>query len=234
MEFVPFTPVRQQKISKLEVLALHRPRNGFQARLLPAAAGLFVAKHFVPADHAGIFKMKCLPPRFGPEHEGRVAVGSPRNGDWAIGKVVLNQPMLRQDPGRVGFGDRSIAYTDQTVPVAQKGRLIGWYELGIFNGLVWKIWFRLKSEGRAGGSQQKAREFTGPSTSHPADSITGFANPKCEPVLKRTWIDPALSRCLAPAPRRLDPPLLKACSRDSRLLPTPRSNSPYHPSRRST
>jgi hypothetical protein len=53
-------------------------------------AGLSIAKDFIPADHAGIFKMKSLALRFGPEHEGRIAVGSPRHGDWAIGKVVLN------------------------------------------------------------------------------------------------------------------------------------------------
>ena len=106
--------------------------------------------------------MKFLALRFGPEHEGRVAVGSPRHGYWAIGKLVLNQPMLRKDPGRVSLGDLFIAYADQAISVAQEGRLFGWYELGIFYGLVWEVRFRLKCEGRAGGSQYKPRELEGP------------------------------------------------------------------------
>ena len=65
--------------------------------------------------------MKFLALPFGPEHEGRVAVGSPRHRDWAIGKLVLNQPMLRQDSCRVGLGDLSIAYTNQAIAVADEG-----------------------------------------------------------------------------------------------------------------
>src|ERR1051326_9503734 len=102
MELMPFTPVRQQKRAKLEVLAFQGSRYGFQARLLPGAAGLFIAEDFVAADHAGIFKMKLLAVRFGPEHEGRIAVRSPGDGDWAIRKLVLNEPVLRKDPGGVG------------------------------------------------------------------------------------------------------------------------------------
>ena len=112
MELVPFTPVGQQKRSKLEVLAFHWSRKSFQTRLLPAAAGFLIAKYFVSADHAGIFEMKFFALPFGPEHEGRVAVGSPRHRDWAIGKPVLSESVLRQDSRRVSLRDLSIGYTD--------------------------------------------------------------------------------------------------------------------------
>ena len=81
--------------------------------------------------------------------------------------------MLRKDRGRVGLGDPPIAYTDQAISVAQKRRLVGWYELGMFNGPVWQVRFRLKCESRADGGQHKARESEGPGTFHGGDFITG-------------------------------------------------------------
>src|SRR5262249_1392829 len=113
------------------------------------------------ADHAGVFKMKFLVPPFGPEHEGRVAVGSPRHRYWAVGKLVLNQPVLRQDSRRIGLCDFSIAYTDQATTVAHEGRLVSSYELRIFYCLIWQARLRLKCESRAGGYQHKEREFEG-------------------------------------------------------------------------
>jgi hypothetical protein len=91
MKLVPLAPVRQQEWTELEVLALHGTRNSFQARLLPAAIAFPIAKDFVATNHTGVFKMQLFVLPFGPEHEGRITVGSPGHSDRTIGKLVLYQ-----------------------------------------------------------------------------------------------------------------------------------------------
>ena len=112
MKPVPLAPTRKQKGIKLQMLALERARNRLQARLLPAATRLAILEDFVAGYHACVVEEERLIPGGGPEHEGRVAVGSPRHRDWAIGKPVLNESVLRQDSRRVRLRDLSIAHTD--------------------------------------------------------------------------------------------------------------------------
>ena len=90
--------------------------------------------------------MKFLTLSFGPEHEGRVAVGSPRDRDWAIGNFVLNQPVLREDSGRIRLGAFTIGYADQPITVVHERRFSRRYELRIFDGFVWQAWFWFKTK----------------------------------------------------------------------------------------
>jgi len=59
------------------------------------AACLSVLKDFVAANQAICVELKGLAVGFGPEHEGRVAEGSPRDGDGPIRHLVLYYAMLR-------------------------------------------------------------------------------------------------------------------------------------------
>ena len=68
------------------MLAFQRARDRFEGGLLPVAAGLPIAKDFVGADDAYGIEMQRAPLRVGPEHEGRVAVRSPGDGDGAVGQ----------------------------------------------------------------------------------------------------------------------------------------------------
>jgi hypothetical protein len=75
--------------------------------LLPAAAGFAVLENLVSADDAGIVQVKFAAVAGGPEHEGRVAVTSPGDGDRAGRRLILHKAMLRENGGGVGLGDGS-------------------------------------------------------------------------------------------------------------------------------
>ena len=96
MLFLPFTPARQQERVDLELGALERSRNGRRNRLLPAAAGFAIFENFIPADDAIGIEMESSSSGFGPKHEGRIAVPSPSDSDWAVRHLVLHHAVLRQ------------------------------------------------------------------------------------------------------------------------------------------
>ena len=120
MQAAPFLPIREKKRIQLEVLAFERPGNGLQAGLLPAAAGFAVLKDLVAADHAGIVHLEFAPLAGGPEHEGRVAVASPGDGDGSGGRLIFDKAVLRENGGGVSFGDGSGHDADDAVRVVQK------------------------------------------------------------------------------------------------------------------
>src|SRR5881398_2674271 len=120
MQAAPFLPIREKKRIQLEVLAFERPGNGLQAGLLPAAAGFAVLKDLVAADHAGVVHLEFAPLIGGPEHEGRVAIASPGDGDGARGRLVFDEAVLRKNGGRIGFGDGTCHDADDAVGVVQK------------------------------------------------------------------------------------------------------------------
>src|SRR5205807_7500200 len=105
MQAAPFLPIGKKKLIELEVLAFERPGNGLPAGLLPAAAGFAVPENFVAADDVGIVHIEVASLAGGPEHEGRVAVASPGDGDRPGGGWIFDRAMLRENRGRVGFGD---------------------------------------------------------------------------------------------------------------------------------
>ena len=76
------------------MLALERARNRLQARLLPAATRLAILEDFVTGYHACVVEEERLTPGGGPEHEGRVAVRSPSDGDGTIRRLIFHQSML--------------------------------------------------------------------------------------------------------------------------------------------
>src|SRR5579859_2318462 len=116
----PFSPIGEQEGKELEMLALQRTRNGFQGRLLPATAGFFVSEDLVGADYTDRLEMQSLALRFGPKHEGRVAVRSPSNCDGSIPQLIQHHPMLSQDRSRVSLGDVPAGKTDQSITVTQE------------------------------------------------------------------------------------------------------------------
>jgi hypothetical protein len=42
---------------------------------------------------------------YGPEGKGRIAEASPGDGDWAAGRLIFDQAVLREDASRVGLGN---------------------------------------------------------------------------------------------------------------------------------
>ena len=120
MQAAPFLPIGEKKSIQLKALAFEWPGNGLQAGLLPATAGLAVLKDFVAADDAGIVHVQGAPLARGPEHEGRVAVASPGDGDGAGGRLIFDKAMLRENGGGVGFGNGSFHDADDAVRVVQK------------------------------------------------------------------------------------------------------------------
>src|SRR4051812_27864137 len=99
----PLIPAREQERIQLEMLAFERPGDRLKARLLPAAAGLAILEDLVSANDTGVFHHQVSPPRFGPEHEGRVAVASPGDGDRSFRRAVLDQAMLGEDAGGISL-----------------------------------------------------------------------------------------------------------------------------------
>ena len=120
MQAAPFLPIGEKKRIQLKALALERPGNGLQAGLLPATSSLAVLEDLVAADDAGIAHVQGAPLARGPEHEGRVAVASPGDGNGAGRRLIFNQAMLRENGGRVGFGNGSCDDADDAVRVVQK------------------------------------------------------------------------------------------------------------------
>src|SRR5450756_869742 len=102
------------------MLTLERTRNGFQAGLLPSAACLPVLEDFIAANHAGGVKLERLPFCLGPEHEGRVAVGSPGDGDRTRRQPVLHDAVLAEDGGWIRLGYLPIHDADKPVRAAHK------------------------------------------------------------------------------------------------------------------
>src|SRR5262245_63752861 len=101
MQPQPLLPTRQEERIQLEVRALQRTRDRLEARLLPAAAGLDIPEDFIAANDACVFHDEAPATRFGPEHEGRVGVASPGDGDRSPRRVVLDETVLRKDAGGV-------------------------------------------------------------------------------------------------------------------------------------
>ena len=60
MLLAPFVPGCQEKRIEREMCALERSGDGFERRLLPAAAGLAVLEHFIAADQAVGIELECL------------------------------------------------------------------------------------------------------------------------------------------------------------------------------
>src|SRR5579864_1707770 len=151
MKLAPLAPIREQERIQLYFLALHWARNRFQARLLPPAAALAIAKHFIAANHAGVFKMELFALRFGPKHEGRVAVRSPRDGDRAGWELVLHQSMLGKDSGWISLSDLAVGNADHAIAVAHESGLGGRDEFRMLDGSVRQPRFRrsLKRKTRA-------------------------------------------------------------------------------------
>src|SRR5205807_8319894 len=115
MQAAPFLPIGKKKLIELKVLAFERPGNGLQAGLLPVAAGFAIPDNFVAADDAGIVHIEVASLAGGPELEGRVAVASPRDGDRTGGGLIFDKAMLRENRGRVGFGDGACGDADDAV-----------------------------------------------------------------------------------------------------------------------
>src|SRR5437763_8780934 len=53
MQPAPFLPAGEEKRIQLQMLALHRTGDRFEARLLPSAARLAVLEYFIAPDDAG-------------------------------------------------------------------------------------------------------------------------------------------------------------------------------------
>ena len=130
------------------MLALERPGNGFQARLLPSATGLPVLEHFIAANHAGGIKFERFSFCPGPEHEGRIAVGSPGDRDRSCREIVENHTMLRKNGRRVRFHDIAAGKAYQTIAIGQKrgGGSRGEFRI-VYRGVRHSLG-RLKSEQR--------------------------------------------------------------------------------------
>src|SRR5205085_9419928 len=120
MQAAPFLPIRKKKRVQLEMLAFKRPGNGLQAGLLPAAAGFAVLEDFVAADDAGVVHMEFSAFAGGPEHEGRVAVASPSDGDGARGRLVFDKAMLRENGGGISFRNVACHEANDAVGIVQK------------------------------------------------------------------------------------------------------------------
>src|SRR5215469_5648075 len=101
MQTPPLPPIRQQKWIELQTLPAQGARDCLQAGLLPAAAGLTIAENFVSAHHTRIVEYQRLAIHGGPEHEGRVAVRSPGDRDRSVRRLVLDQPVLRENRRRI-------------------------------------------------------------------------------------------------------------------------------------
>src|SRR5204863_7955073 len=101
MHTPPFPPVGEQEWIERKMRPPERPGDRFEARLLPAAAGLAILEHFVAADDARVVETERLGVRFGPEHEGRVAVRSPGDRDRTVRRLILDESVLRRDAGRI-------------------------------------------------------------------------------------------------------------------------------------
>src|SRR5690348_6836023 len=102
------------------MLPSHGTRDRLQAGLLPAATCLSVAENFVSADYTRIVELQRLAIYRGPEHEGRVAKRSPGNRDRSVRRLVLNQPVLRENRRRIRFGRFANHDADHTIVVMQE------------------------------------------------------------------------------------------------------------------
>jgi hypothetical protein len=120
MQAAPLVPIGEKKRIQLEPFAFERPGNGLQAGLLPATSGFAVLENLVAADDAGIVHVQLAPFAGGPEHEGRVAVASPGDGDGSGGRLIFDKAVLRENGGGVSFGDGSGHDADDAVRVVQK------------------------------------------------------------------------------------------------------------------
>jgi hypothetical protein len=120
MLFLPFTPARQQERVDPELGALEWSRNGRRNRLLPAAASFAIFENFIPADDAIGIEMERSSPGFGPEHEGRIAVPSPSDSDWAVRHLVLYHAVLRQIRRRVSLRNVTAGDPNQNVAVGKE------------------------------------------------------------------------------------------------------------------
>src|SRR5690242_14729253 len=120
MQAMPLFPVGKKKGIQLEMLSFERTGNGLQAGLLPTAARFVVLEDFVAPDNAGVIEMQVAPPGSGPEHEGRVAVASPRDGDGAGRRLVLDQAVLRKNRGGVSLGGGACLDTKDAIRIVQK------------------------------------------------------------------------------------------------------------------
>ena len=94
---------------------LERPGKGLKRRLLPAAASLAVFEDLIASDDTVSIELERLALRCGPEHEGRVAVRSPGDGNRSIGHLVLHHTMLSQDRGWVSLSGLAVGHTDEDV-----------------------------------------------------------------------------------------------------------------------
>src|SRR6185437_3828713 len=103
--------------------ALERAGNRFERGLLPLTTGFPILEHFVAADQAGGIENERLAVCFGPEHQGRVAVPSPGDCDWAICRSVLYHAMLRQNRCGVCLRCLSIRRAQHDVLGPHKARL---------------------------------------------------------------------------------------------------------------
>src|SRR5262245_25986724 len=99
MQPQPLLPAGEQEWIQLQMLALQRTGDRFEAGLLPATARLDVLEYFIAADDAGVLHHQPSPARFSPEHEGRVAVASPCDGDRSARQIVFDEAVLSEDAG---------------------------------------------------------------------------------------------------------------------------------------
>src|SRR5436853_3413189 len=99
MQAAPFVPIGEKKRIHLEPFAFERPGNRLQAGLLPATSGFAVLENLVATDDAGIVPVQLAPFAGGPEHEGRVAVASPGDGDGSGGRLIFDKAGMRDNGG---------------------------------------------------------------------------------------------------------------------------------------
>src|SRR5262245_26603310 len=103
MQPQPLFPAGEQEWVQLQMFALQRTGDRFKARLLPATARLNVPEYFIAADKTGVLHHQAPSARFGPEHEGRVAVASPGDGYRSAWQIVFDEAVLSEDAGWIGF-----------------------------------------------------------------------------------------------------------------------------------
>src|SRR5262249_28655766 len=97
-----------------------------------------ILENLVTADHAGVVEVERLALRFGPEHEGRVAVRSPGDRDWARPRPIFDEAVLGQDAGRIRLGGRPVDEAEDAIAGAHERRVPRTDELRIVNGGVRK------------------------------------------------------------------------------------------------
>src|SRR5262249_23355331 len=163
MEPPPLLPTREEKRIQLQVLAPHRTGDRLKARLLPAAAGLDVLEDFVAANHACILHHQPASARFGPEHEGRVAVASPGDGDGSARRIVFDEAVLRQNPGGKGLRRLTAHDADDAIVGVHERRSGCGDELGIVNGDIRKTLCRLRGNRRSAEAQRGEHWKSNPS-----------------------------------------------------------------------